>query len=139
MRFKKKREEEIRIGIAPLIDIVFLLLIFFMVTSHFDIVSGVRIQLPKVAKKILNEEYNHKITLVIDKSGQIYLGGRKIEQKVLQKRIQDLIEKKGVLPLILQADKDVRHGKVIQVMDLAKRAGIRSIIIAAHWKSDKLL
>ena len=58
MRFKKKREEEITIGIAPLIDIVFLLLIFFMVTSHFDIVSGVRIQLPKVTKKILNEEYN---------------------------------------------------------------------------------
>ncbi len=94
MRFKKKREEEIRIGIAPLIDIVFLLLIFFMVTSHFDIVSGVRIQLPRVTEKILNEEHNTKITLVIDKSGQIYLGGRKVEQKALQNRLQDLVKEK---------------------------------------------
>ncbi len=139
MRFKKKREEEIRIGIAPLIDIVFLLLIFFMVTSHFDIVSGVRIQLPKVTKKILNEEHNTKITLVIDKSGKIYLGGRKVEQKALQNRLQDLVKKKGLFPLILQADKDVRHGKVIQIMDLAKKAGVHSIVIAARWKSEKLL
>ncbi len=139
MRFKKKREEEIRIGIAPLIDIVFLLLIFFMVTSHFDIVSGVRIQLPRVTKKILNKEYNNKITLVIDKSGQIYLGGRIVEQKALQNRLQDLVKEKGLFPLILQADKDVRHGKVIQIMDLAKRAGVHSIVIAARWKSEKLL
>ncbi|MBW1863135.1 MAG: biopolymer transporter ExbD, partial [Deltaproteobacteria bacterium] len=41
MRFKKVKEEEIRLGIAPLIDIVFLLLIFFMVTSHFDVASGI--------------------------------------------------------------------------------------------------
>lgn len=139
MRFKKKREEEIRIGIAPLIDIVFLLLIFFMVTSHFDIVSGVHIQLPRVTKKILNEKHNAKITLVIDKSGQIYLGGRRVEQKALQDRLQDLVKEKGLFALILQADKDVRHGEVIQIMDLAKRAGIHSIIIAARWKSEKLL
>ncbi|MBW1921270.1 MAG: biopolymer transporter ExbD [Deltaproteobacteria bacterium] len=48
MRFKTTKKEEPSLGIAPLIDIVFLLLIFFMVTSHFDIASGVRIQLPKV-------------------------------------------------------------------------------------------
>ena len=56
MRFKKFREEEPRVSIAPLIDIVFLLLIFFMVTSHFDIASGIRINLPKVAKRIIGEE-----------------------------------------------------------------------------------
>ncbi len=136
MRFKKEREEEIRFGIAPLIDIVFLLLIFFMVTSHFDIASGVRIRLPKVSKKILSEEYNSNITLVIDKTGQTYLEGKKVDQKTLRKIIQNLVNEKGLIRLILQADKDVRHGKVVQVMDLAKRAGVHSIIIAARWKAE---
>ena len=138
MRFKKFREEEPRIGIAPLIDIVFLLLIFFMVTSHFDISSGIRINLPKVAKRIIGEEQD-KITLIIDRSAQIYLEGKKIEQKILQERLQSLMNEKGLFVLILQADKDVRHGKVVEIMDLAKGAGVQSIIIAARWKSEELI
>jgi biopolymer transport protein ExbD len=136
MRFRKPREEEIRLSIAPLIDIVFLLLIFFMVTSHFDVASGVRIRLPKVAKRILNQEKN-KITLVIDKSGQTYLEGKSVDMKTLQKRLETLVHEKGIVQVILQADKDVRHGKVVQIMDLAKTAGAHSIIIAARWKPEK--
>ncbi|MBW1888338.1 MAG: biopolymer transporter ExbD [Deltaproteobacteria bacterium] len=139
MRFKKDREEETTLGIAPLIDIVFLLLIFFMVTSHFDIATGVRIRLPKVSTKIFSEENKNKITLVIDKSAQIYLEGKKIDQKTLQKKLQNLVNKGGIFHLILQADKDVPHGKVVQIMDLAKRAGVQSIIIAARWKSERIL
>ena len=110
MRFRKKKEEEPRISIAPLIDIVFLLLIFFMVTSHFDIASGVRINLPKITKRIIDEQNENRITLIIDKSGQTYLEGKQIEPKDLQKRIQDIVKEKGFLRLILQADKDVSHG-----------------------------
>lgn len=139
MRFIKKREEEPRISLAPLIDIVFLLLIFFMVTSHFDIASGVRINLPKVTKRIISEEEESKITLIIDKSAQTYLEGKKIDPKALQKRLQGLVKERGILHLVLQADKDVSHGKVVQIMDLAKSAGVHSIIIAARWKSEGLL
>ncbi len=137
MRFRKIKEEEIRLSIAPLIDIVFLLLIFFMVTSHFDVASGVRIRLPKVAKKIFNQEED-KITLVIDKSGGIYLKGKRVEIKILRKRLKNLVKDKDLVHLFLQADKDVKHGRVVQVMDLAKSAGIHSIIIAARWKSEKV-
>ena len=136
MRFRKTREDEIRLSIAPLIDIVFLLLIFFMVTSHFDVASGVRISLPKVAKRILNQE-KKRITLVIDKSGQTYLEGKRMDMKPLQDKIRELVKQKGVFQVILQADKDVSHGKVVQVMDIAKTAGAHSIIIAARWKPEK--
>ena len=139
MRFKKGKEEETGLGIAPLIDMVLLLLIFFMVTSHFDIATGVRIRLPEVSNKIFSEEKNNKITLVIDKSAQIYLEGKKIDQKTLQNKLQNLFNEKGVFHLILQADKDVPHGKVVEIMDLAKGAGVQSIIIAAQWKSERLL
>ena len=136
MRFRKTREEEPRISIAPLIDIVFLLLIFFMVTSHFDIASGVRITLPKVAKKIIDGEESDRVTLIIDRSAQTFLEGKKINQKTLRTRLENLVKERGLLHLILQADKDVTHGKVVEIMDLAKGAGVHSILIAARWKAE---
>ncbi|MEJ2726356.1 MAG: biopolymer transporter ExbD [Deltaproteobacteria bacterium] len=138
MRFKSLKKEEPSLGIAPLIDIVFLLLIFFMVTSHFDVASGVRIRLPQVAKMIYDQHEN-KITVVIDKSGQAYLEGKKTDMKALGERLVALVQEKELYQLVLQADKDVRHGVVVEVMDIAKRAGVRSIVIAAHWKSEKVL
>jgi len=93
MRFKKSNEEEIRLSIAPLIDIVFLLLIFFMVTSHFDVASGVHIRLPKVAQKIFGEETS-RIILLMDNSGDIYLEGNKIEMETLKTRLEEIVKEK---------------------------------------------
>jgi biopolymer transport protein ExbD len=138
MRFKSLKKEEPRLSIAPLIDIVFLLLIFFMVTSHFDVASGVHIRLPQVAKMIYDQHEN-KITVVIDKSGQAYLEGKKTDMKALGERLEALVQEKELYQLVLQADKDVRHGVVVETMDIAKRAGVRSIVIAAQWKSEKVL
>jgi len=137
MRFRKPKEEEIRLSIAPLIDIVFLLLIFFMVTSHFDVASGVQIRLPKVAQKIFSEKTT-RIILLMDSSGDIYLEGKKIALETLKTRLEEIVKEKESVHLVLQADKDARHGRVVETMDLAKAAGVRSIIIAAQWKSGKV-
>ena len=108
------------------------------VTSHFDTASGVRIQLPKVSK-MTYEQQKHKVTLIIDKSGQIYMGGKKINTTELIRKLKYLVREKGLIQVVLQADKDVRHGTVVETMDIAKRAGVRSIVIAARWKSGKIL
>ncbi len=138
MRFRRPREEETRLGIAPLVDIVFLLLIFFMVTSNFDVASGVRINLPKVEKRILDHEKN-KIILVIDKSGGIYIEGQKVDPVALKETLVTFVREKGIIQVILQADKDVAHGHVVRIMDLAKTAGVDSILIAAQWKADQII
>jgi len=138
MRFRKEKEEEITLGIAPLIDIVFLLLIFFMVTSHFDVASGVRIRLPKVTQKIFSQK-DQRITLVMGESGQAYLEGQKVDMAELEEKLRGMVQERGLIHLVLQADKDVRHGTVVEAMDIAKTAGIQSIIIAAHWKHKKVL
>lgn len=137
MLFRKIKEQEPRLGIAPLIDVVFLLLIFFMLTSHFDVGSGVVIRLPKVSQKAYDREDN-KIILVIDKKGQTYLEGEIVNLKKLNLRLKSLAEKGHPVNLVLEADKEVQHGKVIQIMDLAKRAGVSSIIIAARWEPEKV-
>ncbi len=137
MRFRKLKEEEPRLGITPLIDVVFLLLIFFMLTSHFNVASGIPIRLPKVAKRVYDGQ-GPKIILVIDKAGRVFIKGEKIAIKDLGPKLQNLVEKEDLAHLLLQADRDVKHGRVVQVMDLAKRAGVSSIIIAAQWKPEKV-
>jgi biopolymer transport protein ExbD len=137
MRFRKAiPDEEPRLGIAPLIDVVFLLLIFFMVTSHFNLASGIPIRLPKVAQKSYDRE-EQKVTLVMDARGNVYLEGEKIDLASLGSRLQVLVEKEGLVQLLLEADKTVQHGNVVQVMDLAKQAGVLSIVIAARWEPHK--
>jgi len=137
MRFTRVKEEEPRLVIAPLIDIVFLLLIFFMLTSHFHIASGLPIKLPEIAGRAYDSG-KERIIIVMDSSGSTYFGGERIHFKDLEGKLRNLVEKDGLVHLILEADKEVTHGKVVQVMDLAKRAGVPSIIIAARWNPKKV-
>ena len=139
MRFRKKKDDEPNIGIAPLVDIVFLLLIFFMVTSHYDIAAGVQIKLPRVTKKTAGPDSENRIIINVDKDSNVYLEGTKIDMETLKGRLVEEVKNRGMLHLVLQADSDVRHGKVVEIMDLAKNAGINSIVIAARWRSDELL
>lgn len=139
MRFRKKKDDEPRISIAPLVDIVFLLLIFFMVTSHYDIAAGVQIKLPRVTKRTASPDAESRIIIIVDKDGNVYLDGTKMDMKTLKSRLAEEVKNRGILHLVLQADSDVRHGKVVEIMDMAKSAGINSIVIAARWRSQELL
>jgi biopolymer transport protein ExbD len=136
MRFRRKKEEEPLLSITPLIDIVFLLLIFFMLTSHFHVASGVPIRLPKVTQNAYDGK-SQEVILAIDREGRFYLKGEKADPKELGPKLKDLVDKGELAQLVLQADKEVQHGRVVQAMDLAKSAGVSSIIIAAQWDPKK--
>jgi len=137
VRFRRKPEEEPRLGIAPLVDIVFLLLIFFMLTSHFDMASGVRIRLPKSVQRVYERRDQARVIVVVDSRGRTYMDGHLMGGRSLKSALVKAVEEDPMVHLILQADKNVRHGRVVRVMDLAKTAGIRSIVIAAKWKTEK--
>jgi len=136
MRLLRKKTEEETILLTPFVDIVLNLLIFFAVTSQFDISSGVRIKLPQVSKVIAGQEEN-KATVVIDREGQAYFEGKTVDMKQLEERLKALVIEKGNLQLILQADREVMHGRVVEAMDVAKSVGVQSILIAAQWKAPK--
>ena len=138
MRFSQPKREEISLGIsiAPLIDIVFLLLIFFMLTSHFETISGIDIRLPDITEKG-RDRSDDSVVVVLDKAGTCYLQEEKVTLKDLYVRLQQMTQENKV-SLMLQADQDVRHGLVVKVMDLAKNAGVNSIVIAAQWEPEKV-
>jgi biopolymer transport protein ExbD len=138
MRFSQPKREEISLGIsiAPLIDIVFLLLIFFMLTSHFETISGIDIRLPDITEKG-KDRSDDNVVVVLDKAGTCYLQEEKVTLQDLYVRLQQMTQENKI-SLMLQADRDVRHGLVVRVMDLAKNAGVNSIVIAAQWEPEKV-
>jgi len=139
MRFSQLKREEISLGVsvAPLIDIVFLLLIFFMLTSHFDIISGIDIKLPDISERGSDQSVD-TMTVSLDKTGNCYLQKKKVTLKDLYLQLKELSKEKKI-SLILNADRDVTHGHVVRIMDLAKKAGINSIVIAAQWREERVL
>ena len=139
MRFSQTKREEISLGvsIAPLIDIVFLLLIFFMLTSHFDIISGIDIKLPDISERGSTQSVE-TMTVSLDKKGNCYLQKKKVTLKNLYLKIKENTKEKKI-NLILNADRNVKHSHVVKIMDLAKKAGINSIVIAARWREERVL
>jgi len=123
---------------VPFIDCLLFLLIFFMLTTNFSVVSGLEIRLPQATRMILDPRDNN-VNVVINRSGEIYLEGKKLDPRELGERLKALVTEKKSIQLVLQADKDTKHGFVVQAMDIAKSSGVQSIVIAAEWKSDKVL
>lgn len=138
MRFSQPKREEISLGVsmAPLIDIVFLLLIFFMLTSHIEIIPGIDIALPDIAERGSDTSTNTMI-VALDREGNYYLNKERIELTELFRRFTETVQPSKT-NLILQADRDVKHGQVVRVMDVAKKAGITTIVIAAQWEPEKI-
>ncbi|MBW2309716.1 MAG: biopolymer transporter ExbD [Deltaproteobacteria bacterium] len=139
MRFSQPKREEISLGvsIAPLIDIVFLLLIFFMLTSHIEIIPGIDITLPDITERV-SDTSTENVIVALDKEGNYYFNKEMIGFKELFRRLKETAQPKKT-HLILQADRDVKHGQVVRVMDMAKKAGIQSIVISAQWEPEKIL
>lgn len=127
MRFKRHTElEKGQLDIAPLIDIVFLLLIFFMLTSSFIFQPGIRINLPKaVTSEVIHEK---SLIIMITSNNYIYLNDRAITMSELASRLR--IAAKENKPLLIKADRRASLGKVVEVWDLCRDEGLSQINIA---------
>ena len=133
MEFKKKRKKDIHIDITPLVDTVFILLIFFALSLNFTKNTALDIQLPEITSKKPSSQ-DDKILINITKDEIIYLNNKPVDNiNNLKKMLSKLqtIKKYG---LIIEADLNVRHGKIVEIMDICKTSGINNIAIAAQIK-----
>lgn len=120
-------EESLEINITPLIDIVFLLLIFFMVSTTFVESSGIKVDLPAADTKAATEKVE-KLEVSIGSDDTIYFGEEKVSLPQLEEILQQEPEKSRTL--ILRADKVVTHGLVVNVMDIATKSGFKKLAVA---------
>ena len=131
MKFARKRTLEAgKLDIAPLVDVVFLLLIFFMLTSNFINPTGIAINVPQSSAAERQEKKNP--TVSISRDEEVYWEDQPIAWKDLKEQM--ILSRRdhpgGVL--IIKADRDARHGKVVDVMSLARETGWKRLAVAAQ-------
>lgn len=118
--------EKGRLDITPLIDVVFLLLIFFMLTSSYIFQPGIRVNLPKaVTSEVLKKEL---LIVTITEDGGVFINERPIGGDELVSRIT--IAARDDQPLLIRADKKSDLGKVIEIWDICRQVDVRQINIA---------
>lgn len=129
MHFKGRMELEHglkQIDIAPLVNIVFLLLIFLMLSSNFIMQPGLKVELPKV---VTSEAVKYeKIEILLTEGEQIYLNGRQVTVEELKPAFKEAAKKNQAV--LIKADRRVSLGKASQLWDLARQSGITQINIA---------
>ena len=135
MKLHRKKKIELAVNLTPLIDCVFLLLIFFLLTSWLTEPRAIEIELPQSAYAEKINEKNLIITLT--KEGKIFLGKKQVRLNELCSALRSqLIEQKSSRA-VLRADKETSLGLLFQVMDEIKKAGISAVDIQAISKSQK--
>lgn len=133
MDFKRRFfQSEPHLDVTPLADIVFLLLIFFMLSSTLVIEPGIKLKLPKA--KTSEVQSDDKIILSITKDSKIYVNDRQVALSRLEDEIRALLSMRREKTLVVRADKSVSHGLVVQALDKAKLAGAKNLALAAEKK-----
>ena len=141
MKFATPVTEEVSINLTPLIDIVFLLLIFFMVSTTFQQETELEIALPEASAKTKGAEVVSAVVLEIDSDGVYRLGVRaagksteviSVSADRLPKTLEGISTKHETTTLIIKADAKTSHQAVVRALDAAQRAGLKKIKFAAE-------
>jgi biopolymer transport protein ExbD len=132
MRFREGKNLIVRIDISPLVDVVFLLVIFFAVSTTFIEMSGLKLSLPQSSS--IAEKKSEEITVFLTEKGEILYGETKVNRAELAEKLKDDLEISENKFVIIKADEKARHGDVVMIMDTAKNAGAEGMTIATKSK-----
>jgi biopolymer transport protein ExbD len=129
MRFLTKSEEDYSISLPSMTDIIFLLLIFFMVATVLkDSTRRLDVQLPEARSGQATEA--RRLTIEMAADGTMSLNGELVTQEQLEQQLQQMEEAEGERSVVIKADKRLAYGKVIEIMGLCQTAGIPDIAVA---------
>ena len=138
MNFRPRTSDGVEINLAPLIDVVFILLIFFMVTTTFNRESELKINLPEATAESSPEE-DILLELIIDASGSYYINGKAVvnsQAPTLVGALKKALENQEHVSMTIRADARVAHQSVVTAMDSAAKLGINRISIATTNNND---
>ena len=132
MNFSNKDEENIKleVNIVSLIDVVLLLVMFFMITTSFVAQPGIKVKLPQASAKEVRQE--KELVVIISKDKKIYLNEDLISLSLLPGRLNKALKEENKPILIIKADELVPHGLVVKIMDIAKKTGVETLAIATR-------
>jgi biopolymer transport protein ExbD len=123
----------VSMSITPLVDTMLTLLIFVLLLGAFAIQPGIRVRLPEAASK--EEEPKPDLVLILTRDDRLYLNDDPLQLNELGVRLQERLRDRHDGVVIIKADKEVLHGRVVEVMDIAKGAGAGRLAIATEPKA----
>ena len=129
-------ENEITLEMTPLIDMVFQLLIFFLLTTTFAVnvkEGGIELDLPRAKSTQIPSMESHVVVAVL-KDGRTVVGGQAMTDDALRKRLEEVHKQNPKTMVVVQADRNVKHWRVVEVMDLAATLGLKRLAIATVEK-----
>lgn len=141
MNFRPREQQVVNVELTPLIDVVFLLLIFFMVTTTFDRQAEIKIDLPTADKTAQMVPEQDKLELLIDSKARYYVNGREVlnnkPETLFQAMTQVLNNMEKEPKLVISADANVDYQAVVTAMDIAGRLGLTNFSIATTQSERK--
>ena len=129
-RNRIREEEDAAIDMTPMLDIVFIMLIFFIVTTSFVKEAGIQVNKPEANQA--TKEPSANIFIAIRDNGEIWMDKRQVEVERVAANLERMLAEQPTDLVVIQADKESEHGRVVEVMDQVKEAGIDKISIAAE-------
>jgi len=126
----KPKEEEATIDMTPMLDIVFIMLIFFIVTTSFVKESGIQVREPEA--KTAEKKPKANIFIGISNEGEIYMQKDKVEKEAVRARIETMLLENPESSVVIQADIKAKSGILLDVIDAVKAAGVKKIAVAAE-------
>lgn len=125
-----QQEEESEINITPMLDVVFIMLIFFIVTATFVKEAGIDVNRPDAATAVKKEKAN--ILIAIGPNNDIWIDRRQVDVRSVRPNIERLHAENPQGSVVIQADKESKTETLIQVMDASRQAGVYNVSIAAQ-------
>lgn len=139
MKLAERRSEEPQLNLTPLIDVVFLLLIFFMVSTTFSRESEISIDLPESSGEVVQEE-QQVVEISIDSEGRYYINEQQVANTridTLKRALRQATAEQSEPQLIISADAKTPHQAVISAMDAARQVGLVRLTFATKQRDDQ--
>ena len=138
MKFRRQTQEEVSVNLTPLIDVVFLLLIFFMVSTTFTRETRLAIDLPEASGEV-QEQVRKQVEIVIGKNGDFAVNGNSLVNsrlETLKTALGKVSDGDSTLPLVITADASTPYQSVVTAMDAAGQLGFANLSMTTRKPAD---
>ena len=133
MKFRSRRRTPPEINLTSLIDVVFLLLLFFMVSATFEKLGRLQVELPQAQPNVEQEQPPERLTVTVDADGQLFVNDQELvntDVETVKRALVSLAGERRELPLVISADGRAPHQSVVTVMDAASQLGLARVSFA---------
>jgi biopolymer transport protein ExbD len=131
VKFAVRRRAELVVDITPLIDIIFQLVLFFMVSTTFVTTPGIEVELPRSSSDVILRE-KAEVRVWVTAEGSVLVDEQPVDWAGLEGAFRRAMQEDTATLVVIKADKSVGHGRVVAVMDLARSMGLSNLAIATE-------